>query len=180
MALSSTVYHFEIDLSDVDRNVYEVLDLRLARHPSETMDYLLTRAIAYCLYYQEGIAFSHGLSTADEPAVWVKDPRGNVALWIDVGSPSAERLHKASKAASRVVVFTQRDPELLLRQLRGKKIHRRDEIEICALAPQFLDAVGSNIDRSARVALVRNEDELYVTIGGRSISGKLARSTILD
>src|SRR4051794_20310646 len=80
VALASTVYHLEIDLSDVDRAVYEKLDLRLARHPSESMHYLLARAIAYCLFYEEGIAFSRGLSTNDEPAVWVKDPQGNVRL----------------------------------------------------------------------------------------------------
>src|SRR5579859_1018315 len=72
VALTSTVYHLEIDLSDVDRGVYETLDLRLARHPSESKHYLLTRALAYCLFYEEGIAFSKGLSTTDEPAVWVR------------------------------------------------------------------------------------------------------------
>src|SRR3954452_17255865 len=102
MALSATVYHLQIELSDVDRGVYEALDLRVARHPSETMRYLLTRTIAYCLIYEEGIAFSKGLSTTDEPAVWVKDPGGLVLVWIDIGTPSAERLHKASKAAERL------------------------------------------------------------------------------
>jgi uncharacterized protein YaeQ len=52
MALSATVYHLQVDLSDVDRGVYEALDLRVARHPSETMRYLLTRVIAYCLCYE--------------------------------------------------------------------------------------------------------------------------------
>src|SRR5262245_30761707 len=113
MAASATLFHLQIDLSDVDRGVYQALDLRVARHPSETMPFLLTRVIALCLCYEEGIAFSKGLSTTDEPAVWVKEPDGRIALWIDVGSPSPERLHKASKAAARVGVFTHRDPELL-------------------------------------------------------------------
>src|SRR3954462_11918072 len=102
MALSSTVYHLQIELSDVDRGVYEAIDLRVARHPSETMRYLLTRVIAYCLCHEEGIAFSKGLSTADDPALWVKDPQGNLRVWIEVGTPTAERLHKASKASPRV------------------------------------------------------------------------------
>jgi len=167
-------------LSDVDRSVYEVLDLRLARHPSESMHYLLTRAIAYCLFYEEGIAFSRGLSTTDEPAVWVKDRQGNVTLWIDVGSPSAERLHKASKAAPRVVVVTQHDPRVLLDQLRGAKIHRRDELEVFALAPTFLDSLASAVDRNTRLSLVRNEGELYVTIGEKGFTGRLSRYSIGD
>lgn len=178
MALSATIYHFEIDVSDVDRGVYQVLDLRLAQHPSETMRYMLARAIAYCLFYEEGIAFSKGLSTTEEPALWVKNLQGNVTLWIDVGSPSHERLHKASKATPRVAVVTHHDPELLKRQLRGQGIHREAEIEIYALAPAFLDGIEAKIDRHTRWALVRNEGELYVTIGGQSVSGAWQRHDI--
>ena len=42
MALTATVHNFDIQLSDVDRGVYESLSLRVARHPSETEEYLLT------------------------------------------------------------------------------------------------------------------------------------------
>src|SRR5581483_8820144 len=101
MAASATLYHLEIELSDVDRGVYQTLDLRVARHPSETMAYLLTRVIAFCLCHEEGLAFSKGLSTTDEPAAWVRDPHGRVTLWIDIGAPTPERLHKASKASGR-------------------------------------------------------------------------------
>src|SRR5882672_856461 len=114
MALSATVYRFPIEVSDVDRGVYETLDLRLGRHPSESMPYLLTRVIAYALLYEEGIAFSKGLSSGDEPALWVKDLQGNLRVWVEVGTPSAERLHKVSKASPRVVVFTQHDPRLVI------------------------------------------------------------------
>jgi uncharacterized protein YaeQ len=175
MALTATVYHLEIDLSDVDRGVYESLDLRLALHPSETLQHLVTRAIAYCLSYQEGISFSRGLSATDEPAVWVKDPQGNLALWLDVGSPSAERLHKASKAARRVVVFTHHDPAVLLKQLDGEKIHRRDELEIFALAPRFVDGVASAIGRHTRMSMVRNEEEIYVTVEKQNFTAKIDR-----
>src|SRR5262245_4298272 len=178
LALTATVYHLEIDVSDVDRAVYETLDLRLARHPSESMHYLLARAIAYCLFYEEGIAFSRGLSTTDEPAVWVKDRQGNVTLWLDVGSPSAERLHKASKASPRVAVVTQHDPRVLLEQLRGEKIHRKDELQVFSLAPTFLDSLASAVDRHTRLSLVRNEGELYATIGDKSFTSRLSRYSI--
>src|SRR6478752_3381293 len=110
MALTATMYHFQITLSDVDRGVYEGLSLRVAQHPSETMRYLLTRTLAYCLSYEEGIAFSKGgLSATDEPPISVRDPTGLLLAWIDVGAPSAERLHKASKAARRVAVWSSHD-----------------------------------------------------------------------
>ena len=91
MALSATVYHFQIELSDVDRGVYQSLDLRVARHPSESTPYLLTRVIAYALLFEEGIAFTKGLSTSEEPALWVKDLQGRGVLRVAglVGSDDA-------------------------------------------------------------------------------------------
>src|ERR1022692_2801515 len=86
------------------------------------MRYLLTRVIAYCLCYEEGIAFSKGLSNNDEPAVWVKDLQGTLRVWIEVGTPSADRLHKASKASPRLVVFTHHDPELLREAALGEAV----------------------------------------------------------
>src|SRR5580692_306737 len=101
MALTATMHHVEVELSDVDRGVYESLDLRIARHPSESGRYLVTRLLAYCLSYEEGIAFSKGgLSSADEPPIAIRDATDTLLAWIDVGSPSAERLHKAAKAAN--------------------------------------------------------------------------------
>src|SRR5579859_1329396 len=117
MALSATIHHFRVTLSDVDREVYETLDLRLARHPSESLRYLVTRTLAYCLSYAEGIAFSkEGISSAEEPPIAVRDSTGILLAWIDVGFPSAERLHKATKAARRVALYTHVDAALLRRE----------------------------------------------------------------
>jgi uncharacterized protein YaeQ len=180
MAASATMYHLQIDLSDVDRAVYQAIDLRVARHPSETMRYLLTRVIAYCLCYQEGIAFSKGLSTNDEPAVWVKDPHGNLRVWIEVGTPSAERLHKASKASPRVVVFTHHDPALLKKAARTKAIHRAAEIEVYALDGALLDALDGATDRNARWAIVHTEATLYLTSGDTNLSGSVTRHSLAE
>lgn len=175
MALSATVYHLQISLSDVDRGVYEELDLRLGRHPSESMHYLLTRVLAYCLCYQEGIAFSKGLSTSDEPPVWVRDLRGDLQVWIDVGLPSVERLHKASKAAPRVVVFTYQDPALLQKAARGKNIFRVDQIEVYPINPEFLDVLEGATDRNAHWSLSHTDGVVYVTSGETSASTSITR-----
>jgi uncharacterized protein YaeQ len=180
MALSATVYHLQIDLSDVDRSVYQTLDLRVARHPSETMRYLLARVIAYCLCYQEGIAFSKGLSNNDDPAVWVKDLQGNLRVWIEVGTPSAERLHKASKASPRVMVFTHNDPELLKKVARSRAIYKVARIEVYALDGAFLDALDAATDRNASWTLVHTEGILYVTSGDDSITAPITRHLLSD
>jgi uncharacterized protein YaeQ len=178
MALSATVYHLQIELSDVDRGVYEALDLRLARHPSESMRYLLTRVIAYALLYEEGIAFSKGLSTNEEPALWIKDLQGNLRAWIEVGTPSADRLHKASKASPRVVVFTQHDPRLLLKEAQSRTIHKADQIEAYALDAAFLDELETVTERNSRWTLLRNDGLLYVTVGDKSVSGAVTRHAL--
>jgi uncharacterized protein YaeQ len=180
MAASATMYHLQIALSDVDRGVYEELDLRLARHPSETMRYLLTRVIGYCLCYQEGIVFSKGLSTVEEPPVWVKDGQGNLQVWIEVGTPTAERLHKASKASPQVVVFTQNDPELLKKAARTKVIHKAAAIEVYALEAALLDALDGATDRNAKWMLVHTEGTLYITVGERSFSGPVTRHSLVE
>jgi uncharacterized protein YaeQ len=180
VALQATVYHLRIELSDVDRGVYEELDLRVARHPSESMHYLLTRVIAYALLYEEGIAFSKGLSTNDEPALWIKDLRGSVRAWIEVGTPTADRLHKASKATPRVVVFTQHDPKLLAREAATRAIHRVEAIEVYALDAAFLDEVAALTDRNTRWTLLRTDGTLYVTAGDKTATGALTRHTLSE
>ncbi|HEY3818261.1 MAG TPA: YaeQ family protein [Polyangiaceae bacterium] len=180
MALTATMHHVEVTLSDVDRSVYESLDLRLARHPSESPRYLLTRLFAYCLSYEEGIAFSKGgLSSNDEPPIAVRDPTGLLLAWIDVGSPSAERLHKASKAARRVLLYTHVEPALLRREASTRAIHKVEDIEVWRLEPAFLDALEPMLDRSTKLEVARNDGGLYVTVGGRVIEGSIARVSLL-
>ena len=175
MALTATLYRFEIELSDVDRNVYESLELRAAQHPSETTRYLLARVLAYCLCYEEGIAFTRGLAAADEPAIWIKDLQGNTRAWIEVGTPAPERLHKASKAVPRVAVFSHNDVELLKKAVRGERVHRLEQIELYAIDPAFLDQLSTRLERSNRWTLARNDAELYATIGDHTLTTRLER-----
>lgn len=174
MALSVTMYRFDVDISDVDRGVYEKVELRAAQHPSETMPYLLTRVLALCLSYEEGIAFSRGLAVPDEPAVWVKDLQGVTQAWIEVGTPSAERLHKAAKAVRRVSVYTHHDVELLKRAVRGQKVHRLEEIEVFALDPQLLRDLEPLLERSNSWSIARNDGEIYVTAKDKTLTTRLA------
>ena len=172
MALTATIHRFDVTLSDVDRGVYESLDLRMARHPSESPRYLMTRLLGYCLSYEEGIAFSKGgLSSTEEPPICVRDPTGRLLAWIEVGSPSAERLHKASKAAERVILYTHTEPAQLRREAATRAIHRVDAIDVRRFDPALLDTLSAAIDRHARLEIVRTDGRLYVTLAGKVIEG---------
>ncbi|MBM4443105.1 MAG: YaeQ family protein [Candidatus Rokubacteria bacterium] len=176
MALTATIYTFEIELSDSDRGVYETLALRVARHPSESEEYLLTRLLAYCLHYAEGIAFSaKGLSDPDEPAIAVRDLTGAIGVWIDIGAPDAARVHRAAKAAPRVVVYTHRDPDTLLRQWSGERIHRADELELYSIDRALLTALTARLTRRMRLALSVTGGHLYVSLGAETFDGPIAR-----
>jgi uncharacterized protein YaeQ len=171
-----TLHRVHVVVSDVDRDVYETLDLRLARHPSESLRYLVTRFLAYCLSYEEGIAFSKGgLSSTDEPPISIVDPTGILLAWIDVGAPSAERLHKASKAARRVALFTGADPALLRREAASRPIFHVEAIDVYRFAPAFLDALEPRIGKNSEVEVVRNDGRLYVTIDGTVVEGEVRR-----
>jgi uncharacterized protein YaeQ len=178
MALTSTIYNFDVELADADRGVYETLAIRAALHPSETEEFLWTRVLAYCLEYEEGIAFSKGVCEGDEPAVWVRDPDGRVRTWIEVGTPDAARLHKAAKAAGRVAVYTHKEARSLLRRLEGERIHRAEEIPIFAMDRQLLADLVAILDRRMKLSLSVTGGHLYLDVDGRSLSGTVTEHRI--
>ena len=175
MALTATIYNFDVELADTDRHVYETLALRVARHPSESPEYLVARVLAYLLEWAEGIEFSRGVSDADEPAILIRDLTGRIATWIDIGTPDAVRLHKASKAASRVVVYTHKDPAQFLKQLAGHKIHRGDALELYALDRALVAAVAARLERRVTFSLSVSGGELYLSIGEENLTGRVVR-----
>jgi uncharacterized protein YaeQ len=176
MALGATVHVFTVRLSHVDKGIYDTLELRLARHPSESAEYLVTRLLAFCLEHTEGIAFStKGLSDPDEPAIVVRDLTGALRGWIEVGLPEAPRLHKAAKAADHVAVYPTRDATPWLARLAGERIHRAEEIEINAIDPTLINALAAALTRRMEFDLSVSEGVLYASMGEETVSGGVER-----
>jgi len=179
VALTATIYNFDIDLANVDRSVYQTLAVRVAQQPSETEEYLLTRVIAYCLEYAEGIAFSRGLAEPDEPPLSVRDLTGALRLWVEFGSPDAARLHKASKASPRVAIYTHKDPLQLLRQIAGERIHRIEDIELYAVDRALLASLVERLERRMTLQLSLTEAHLYLALGDESLDGAIVRHSLI-
>lgn len=175
MALTATIYNFDIELADTDRGVYESLALRVARHPSESEEYLIARVMAYLLEFADGIEFSRGVSSPDEPAIAVRDLTGALTAWIDVGTPDADRLHKAAKLARRVAVYTHKDPALFLKQLAGRKIHNAQALELYALDRALVGALVARLERRVGFSLSVSGGELYLAIGSDQLTGAVVR-----
>ena len=177
MAQTATIYNLSIDLSDVDRGVYEQLELRIARHPSESAEYMLVRILAYCLEFQDGIFLTEGVASADEPAILIRDLTGQITGWIEVGLPDAARLHRGSKIAKRAAVYTHKGRQLLS-QLSGSRVHKSESVPIYALESEFIDGVSGLIDRRSSIGLSITEQQIYLSINGRDFTTSIQEQRI--
>lgn len=175
MALGATIYTFKIALADSDRGVYENLDLRVARHPSETAEHLLTRILAYCLEYTEGISFSSGLSDADQPAISVRDLTGALRVWVDVGAPEAARLHRAAKLTPRVAVYSHKDAGQLAARLGAERIHRAAALELYAVDREWLASLAARLARRMEFALTVADRHVYLSLGAETFTCAVVR-----
>jgi uncharacterized protein YaeQ len=166
----STVYHFSIELSDIDRGVYESFKLPTALHPSESLEFMLGRVVAFALEYETGIAFSAGLGATEDPAISIRGYDGTYKAWIDVGAPSAERLHRAAKLAPRVAVYCHRSADVVYQRLTQAPIFRGDSVAFYSFQDDFISELVATLDRRNEVAISRSDSTLYVQSNGRSHS----------
>lgn len=180
MAPRATPYRFQVQLSHVDRGVYQALDVRMARHPSESLEYLATRLVAYAVMYEEGLeASGAGISDGDAPSLSLRSLDGRLLLWVDVGQPAADRLHRASKAAARVAVFAHKDPAPLLADAARTRIHKAEDVELYALDPTFVSALGQSLgERGATLEITVSDGELYVVAPDASGAPRTLSTTL--
>jgi len=178
MALPAIVRRFLIALADADRGVYTDVDWRVAQHPSESERYLVARVLARAVEHADGLEFSKGgVSDDSEPALVQRDLRGDLVAWIEVGAPSPDRLHKATKLCKRVVVYAWKDPDKLAVAIAERGVHRADALELYALPVALLDAAAATLDRTNRWELAISGRVLYLTIGGVAFEGEVVNCT---
>lgn len=173
------LYRFEIELSNIDDGIYEKLDFRISQHPSETETYLVTRVLAYILSYQENLEFTpQGLGDPDAPAIRSIAANGAFDLWVEIGNPSAKRLHKASKSADKVIVYTYKNVEVLLTEMRTNEIHRVNDIDIYAFDSEFLTELEHKLQKNNRWSFMLQQGQIDVTISDISISTELKKYSL--
>lgn len=177
MARTATLRRYEIALADSDRNVYESVEWRVPQHPSETDRYLAARVLARCLEHAEDVSFTKGLDADDEPALWQKNLRGELLAWIEVGSPSTERLHRVSKTTPRLVIYAYKHADKILRDAIEFKAHKVETWTVVELDPAFLDRIAERTDKVNRWDLAISGGALYLTIGGHLLESALVVHT---
>jgi len=162
MALPSTPYKVDLNLTDLDRGVYENLRFTVAKHPSETEERLAVRVLAYGLWYNEQLAFGRGLSDVDEPALWEKSLDGRTLHWIEVGQPDAERITWCSRRTERFSLLAYGN----LRVWQTKvvdAVRTLKNVNIAGIASESLAELAKDLPRSIGWSLMISEGTLFVT-----------------
>lgn len=106
MALKPTIYKFRVALTDINNDYYDSLSLTIAQHPSESLQRMMARVVAFSMNAQPDLTFTKGLSNIEEPDIWHKTLDDQISLWIDVGEPDPERVKKSTRLARKVRVYS--------------------------------------------------------------------------
>ena len=162
MALQATPYKVELNLTDLDRGIYENLRFTVARHPSETEERLAVRLIAYALWYDPQLAFGRGLSDVDEPALWEKSLDDRVLHWIEVGQPDADRMTWCSRRAERFSLVAY--GSLRVWQTRVlDSVRNLKNLSVVAVDQPALENLARDLPRSLSWSVMSCDGELFVT-----------------
>lgn len=166
MAQRSTIHRVQIELADTDRQVYETLQMSVARADSETELRLVARLIAYCLCYEPDIAFTGGVGAGDEPDVWVRQPDGRIKVWIEVGLPDSARLAKAARHCAQVIVFAYGRGLPRWENDRLPALRDLQNVSVTVLEMSFLEQLVARVDRTIAWSLTVSGGTLYLTVDG--------------
>ncbi|MCO4762668.1 MAG: YaeQ family protein [Myxococcales bacterium] len=178
MAIGATIYRFHIELSDVDNGVFEQLDLRVAKHPSESTRFLVVRVLARCLEHIEGIEFTRGVSDTELPALIVRDLQGGISTWIEVGVPAPKRVHKATSRADKVLVYAHKQVDHLIAALKQAELRRADRVTVVHFDDALLEGLEDALSRAATWSVTLSDGTLYVEADGQSVVGQRHRQSL--
>ena len=182
MALPATLHDFQIELAHVDSGENHRVSLRVARHPSESMERLWLRVLAWCWLWREGIEQGPGLSDPDAPDVVARDLTGEIRLWVRVGRPDPARMQQEAdrnpRAEVAVLFDSPRRMEAFVDEARAAGLGRLSRVALAAVDPAFLATLAGSEERRARLSLTLVGDHLYVERDGRAFDGPLVRAYI--
>ena len=161
MALKPKIYTTRITLSDIDRNYYDTLNLTIARHPSETLERMMVRVLAFCINAQEQLVFTKGLCAVDEPDLWVHTLDGQLALWIDVGEPAVERIKKATRLSPVVKVYSFNSKSDVWWH-QGREKFNDLAVSVFRLQWESVQALAALVQRTMDLSVTITGDSAYV------------------
>ena len=161
MALKPTIFRMKITLSDMDRNYYDTLNLTVAQHPSETLERMMVRVVAFCINAQESLAFTTGLSTPDEPDIAAHSLDDQLLLWVDVGEPGADRIKKATRIAKVVKVYSFNSKSDVWWNMERKKFANLSA-EVYQIRWERAQTLASLVERTMEFSVTISDNSAYI------------------
>lgn len=167
MALKSTIFKVELQVSDLDRGYFRTHALTLARHPSETDERMMVRLIAFALSADDALEFGRGLSSDDEPDLWRRSLTGEVVDWIEVGLPDERRLRRACGRAAQVSVLTYggRIAQTWWEQNEAQ-LCKQPKLAVIDLPAEATRELAARVARTMRVNCTVQEGDLWFDVDG--------------
>jgi uncharacterized protein YaeQ len=166
MALPSTIYRVNIQLSDIDHAVYETIQTTVAQHPSETAERLVGRLLALCIFYEAELTFTKGISATDEPDLWVIGPDGRAVFWVEVGLPESDRIIKACRHAEKVGLLACGKTLTNWDQQHLPKLAKINNLTTVSVGQIIINNLASRLERSINWSITITEGALYLTTDG--------------
>lgn len=170
MALKSTIFKAELQVSDLDRHYYQTHQLTVARHPSENDERMMVRLAAFALHADPALEFTKGISTQDEPDLWRRELSGDIALWIELGQPDEKRLRKAAGRARQVVIYTYsgRSAAVWWEQMQGQ-LARFDNVAVIDLPVEAVQKLAALAQRTMRLQCTLQDGEMWLGDGEQTV-----------
>lgn len=163
MSLKAIVYKADLQISDMDRHYYSNHALTLAQHPSETIERLMLRILVFALHAHQDLAFTRGLSSSDEPDIWLKLPTDEIEVWIDLGQPDEKRIRKACGRARNVYIYTydQRSATVWWQKIVDK-LDRFSNLHVIALAHDTGKSLAQLVQRTMTLQCSIQDNEIWL------------------
>jgi uncharacterized protein YaeQ len=180
MALPATLHHFDLRFSQADHGIEGQAALKVARHPSETMERVWLRVLAYAWKWREGIAFGPGLCDPDAPDLLAMAPGGRASLVVRVGRPEPARVERDvnQNAGAHVAVLLDGPRRLaaFLAEARERGLARAAAVDLAALDGPLLAELAAVEERRIKLVVTIVADHVYAEVNGRALDGPLHRA----
>lgn len=161
--MKPTIYKLRIAISDFNRDYYDSVNLTVALHPSETVERMMVRIVAYCLNAQDNITFTKGLSKIEEPDIWVKTLDDLITLWVEVGEPAPERIKKSSRLAPEVKIYSFNSKSNTWWEQSKNKVNPFKNVQFYQFDWQQIKTLATFAKRTMDWSLSISGDTVYIT-----------------
>lgn len=163
MALKSTIFKADLQISDMDRHYYQQHALTIARHPSETDERMMIRVLAFALNASEALAFGKGLSDTDEPDLWQKDLTGAIEVWVEVGQPDDRAILKACGRADKVLVYSYSSTSHIWWGQTGSRVDRAKNLKVINIPAEASQALAALAQRTMQLQCTIQDGQIWLT-----------------